>query len=49
MSEQFYSKQFSLEQVHNFKSVLFQTIHFSISTQYSSIYKQFYFKQINLA
>ena len=38
--KQFYFKQFSLEQVHNFniKTVLFQTIQFSISTLFSSIW-----------
>ena len=40
MSKQFYFKQVSLVQVHslNVKIVLFQTIQFSISTQFSSIW-----------
>ena len=40
MSKQFYFKQFSLAEVHSFnvKIVLFQTIQFSINTQFSSIW-----------
>ena len=40
MSKQFYFKQFSLAEVLslNVKTVLFQTIQFSISTQFSSIW-----------
>ena len=35
--------------VLNIETVLFQTIQFSISSQFSSILKQFYFKQFSLA
>ena len=42
MSKQFYFKQFNLAQVHkyslNVKTVQFQTIQFSICTQFSSIW-----------
>ena len=40
MSKQFYFKQFSLAYVRslNAKTLLLQTIHFSISTQFSSIW-----------
>ena len=40
MSKQFYFKQFSLAYVHslNVKTILFQTIQFSICTQFSSIW-----------
>ena len=46
----FVYKQLDVRTVQlNVETVLFQTIKFSISTQFSSILKQFYFKQFSLA